>query len=54
MNELDVYKRAYGNVVNQNAQLSADLGLAHAQIDMLNEQLEIIKKENTDKEKDSE
>lgn len=52
MNELDVYKKAYGNVINQNAQLTADLALAHAQIDVLNEELGKLK--NTDKEKDSE
>ena len=51
MNEFEVYKKAYGNIINQNAQLTADLALAHAQIDVLTEELKQIK--NSDKEKDS-
>ena len=52
MNELEVYKKAFGDVINQNAQLTADLALAHAQIDVLTGQLKQL--ENSDKEKGSE
>ena len=55
MNELDLYKRAYGNLANQVAGLMANLELAHTQIDILNEQIVAMQKENNDeKEKDSE
>ena len=58
MNELDVYKRAYGNLASQIAGLTANLELAHTQIDILNEQLKELKEpketNNSDKEKGSE
>ena len=55
MNELEVYKRAYGNLVNQIAQMTANLELAHTQIDILNEQMAALNENDKDKdEKDSE
>ena len=54
MNELEVYKRAYGKVVNQVAQMTANLELAYSQIDILNEKLAALQEKNNEEEnKDS-
>lgn len=54
MNELEVYKRALGAQANRVANLTANLDIANAQIEMLNEQIEVFKKEKAESEKDSE
>lgn len=52
MNEVDIYKLTMGKQAQRIANLTLDLDLAHAQIELQNEQLKELK--NTDKEKDSE
>lgn len=52
MDETEVYKRTMGKQAQRIASLTLDLDLAHAQIDLLNEQLK--ETNNSDKEKGSE
>lgn len=52
MDEIEIYKLTMGKQAQRVANLTLDLDLAHAQIDLLNEQLKELK--NIDKEKDSE